>query len=99
MFPHVTHWLTTAFLQRIENCVRGLEANAKVILAGDFNVRSMAWGDWVSFAKGNKLVAMADSLGLVVVNHGSEPTFIGKGRGSIVDVTFVSEALMPSVRG
>lgn len=57
----------------------------------------VAWGDWTTCVRGNELVTFADSLGLVIANNGSEPTFVGRGAGSIVDVTFVSESLVPNV--
>lgn len=71
----------SSFLQRLENCINGLEANAKMVISGDFNAHSAPWGDWATCANGDELVAFADSLDLVVVNEGSEPTFIGKGAG------------------
>lgn len=95
--PPVAHF--QSFLQRLENCVRGLEIGAKIIVAGDFNARSGAWGDWFTCARGNELIAFADSLSLVVINEGSEPTYFGKGAGSIVDVTLASESLSRNVSG
>lgn len=87
------------FLQRLENNIRGLDPGASVVIGGDFNARSAAWGDWETCARGNELVAFADSLGLVILNRGSEPTFVARGAGAIVDVTFVSENMALYVGG
>lgn len=34
-----------------------------------------------------------DSLGLIIVNTGSEPTFTGRGAESVIDITLASESL------
>lgn len=79
------------FLQRIEDYIRAVEPGVPVLIAGDFNARSAAWGDWCQDLRGNELSALFDSLELIVMNEGSKSTFVGRGRGSIVDITVVSE--------
>lgn len=44
--------------------------------------------------RGQKLMAMVASLSLTCINRGEDPTFIGRGRGSVVDVSFASEGLV-----
>ena len=73
---------------------RGLD----VIVAGDFNAHSAAWGDRTNDVRGESLCALAASLGLAIANVGREPTFFLRGRGSIVDVTLVSESASGRLR-
>jgi len=94
--PAIAHFKD--FLQRLENCIRSLSAGTEVIIAADLNARSAAWGDWETNAKGNKLTAFVDSLVLVIMNKESNPTFTGRGAGSIVDVTIASEAIVQTTR-
>lgn len=82
-----------AFLDRLETSIRGLGRGVQVLVAGDLNARSAAWGDWTTNVRGEELAAMLDSLNLVVMNEGSKPTFVGIGAGSVIDVTLASEAL------
>lgn len=78
------------FLQRLEGSIRAILLSISVLVTGDFNARSAAWGDWVDNQRGEDLSALLDSLGLVIANEGSTPTFT-RGAGSIVDVTAMSE--------
>lgn len=90
----------TAFIQRLESAVRtSLADNAPVLIAGDFNARSAAWSDWETNSRGNILSSMLDTLGLLIINEGSNPTFVGIGRGSIVDIAAVSENIVNRING
>lgn len=80
------------FLQRLEDSIRAIPPSTAVLVTGDFNARSAAWGDWVNNQRGDDLSALLDSLGLVIANEGSIPTF-NRGAGSIVDITAMSEQL------
>lgn len=81
-----------AFLLRIEDSVRRRQGD--VIVAGDFNAKSAAWNCTTTDTRGEELSASADALRLEVANVGAEPTFHGRGAGSVVDVTLVSESLI-----
>jgi len=88
------------FLGRLETSVRrDRGVGVDLIVGGDFNARSASWGDRLTEVRGDDLAAFADSLGLVVMNSGREPTFFGRGRGSCVDVTFASESAARRIRG
>jgi len=93
--PAIAHF--TDFLQNLDDVIKGLGQGTKVIVAGDFNARSAAWGDWETNARDDELAIFADMLNLVIVNESSNPTFTGRGVGSIVDVTMVSENLAASI--
>jgi len=86
-------------LQRLEDKVRAAEPGVPVLIIGDFNARSAAWGDWCHDSRGDDLSTLFSSLGLQVLIKGSNPTFVGIGRGSLVDVTAVSEFLVRRVSG
>jgi len=80
-----------ALLDKLEQSVRLKDGH--IIIAGDFNARSAAWMDTTTDARGEELSHLVDTLCLDVVNTGSDPTFVGRGAGSVVDVTFASETL------
>jgi len=79
-----------SLLRRLENSVRTVMRDTPVVVAGDFNARSAAWGDRVTTSRGDELCDLLGSLQLIVLNEGSTPTF-NRGEGSIIDVTAVSE--------
>ena len=61
-----------------------------VLVAGDLNAKSMAWGSPVTDARGGALEEWLVSTGLAVLNRGSVDTCVRHNGGSIVDVTFAS---------
>lgn len=88
------------FLSRLEASVRKyLGTGVDLVIGGDFNARSASWGDHLTNARGDALAEFADSLGLVVMNSGREPTFFGRGEGSCVDVTFATGSTARKIRG
>ncbi|XP_047995913.1 uncharacterized protein LOC125233826 [Leguminivora glycinivorella] len=64
-----------------------------VIVAGDFNAKSTAWGCPATDVRGDVLEEWAISLGLTILNTGSESTCVRPQGESIVDITFASDAL------
>jgi len=88
------------FLGRLETSVRRHRgAGVDLIVGGDFNARSASWGDRLTESRGENLAAFAESLGLITLNSGREPTFFGREVGSCVDVTFASESATRKIRG
>jgi len=63
-----------------------------VIVTGDFYAHFAAYGECSNDFRGEGLCTLSDSLGLTVANFRRKQTFFMRGRGSIVDVTLVSEA-------
>lgn len=90
--PNQTLEAFSNFLQRLEDSIR-LAPGVPVLVAGDFNARSAAWGDRVNNRRGVELSALFETLELVVSNTGTTPTF-NRGNGSVVDVTATSESLV-----
>jgi len=99
--PNTAYTLFVDFLDRLEGSIRQQEPT--IIVAGDFNAKSPAWGDHSEEPKGRALGDMAASLGLAVCNKGDRPTFSRVYAGGIsrshIDVTFVSERDSTTVRG
>lgn len=58
-----------------------------ILVAGDLNAKSKAWGSAVDDWRGDQLARFAAEWGLWPENVGSVPTFAVDGRSSVVDVT------------
>lgn len=91
--PNTDYILFVDFLDRLEGCIRNKKG--MVIVTGDFNAKSPAWGDHREDQKGKTLMDMMVSLEMVVCNSGDKPTFTRVYDGGIsrshIDITFVSE--------
>lgn len=91
--PNTDYTLFVDFLDRLEGSIRNKKG--MVIVAGDFNAKSPAWGDHREDHKGKTLLDMTASLGMAVCNSGDKPTFTRVYEGGIsrshIDITFVSE--------
>lgn len=61
-----------------------------VVVAGDLNAKSMAWGSPITDPRGETLEEWVTSSGLCVLNQGSVSTCMRHNGSSIVDVTFAS---------
>ncbi|XP_061729131.1 uncharacterized protein LOC133534053 [Cydia pomonella] len=69
-----------------------------VLVAGDFNAKSTTWGCPATDPRGEVLEEWAVSLGLAVLNTGSESTCVRPQGESIVDITFASNVLARRVQ-
>lgn len=67
-------------------------ATASLIVAGDFNSHSAEWGSATNDARGAMLSEFALTLGLVVRNIGTQPTYRRVNASSVIDVTFTRAA-------
>lgn len=72
---------------------------SSVLVAGDFNAKSSAWGSRVTDARGEALQEWAVSMGLEIMNRGSVSTCVRQQGESIVDVTLASSDLARRVHG
>ncbi|XP_063367024.1 uncharacterized protein LOC134655491 [Cydia amplana] len=71
----------------------------QVVVAGDLNAKSMAWGCPATDIRGDLLEEWATMTGMSVLNRGSASTCVRWQGESIVDVTFATPALATRVRG
>lgn len=84
----------SATLQEYTHSLGDLEAsirargNASIVLAGDFNAWNIEWGSRTNNPRGVTLSDLASSLGLILANTGSTPTFVRGAANSIIDLTF-----------
>ncbi|XP_013173114.1 PREDICTED: uncharacterized protein LOC106121832, partial [Papilio xuthus] len=70
-----------------------------VVVMGDFNARSSAWGDVVTNPRGAVLEEWALTTGLTVLNRGSRPTCVRPQGNSVVDISFACPATARRVYG
>lgn len=70
-----------------------------LIVAGDFNAKSRAWGSSVTDPRGVALLEWAAAHDLSPLNRGSEFTCVRMGGGSVIDITFAESSVAPRVQG
>ncbi|XP_013161430.1 PREDICTED: uncharacterized protein LOC106113211 [Papilio xuthus] len=70
-----------------------------VVVMGDFNAKSSAWGDVVTNPRGAVLEEWALTTGLTVLNRGSKPTCVRPQGNSVVDISFACPATARRVYG
>lgn len=71
----------------------------QVLVLGDLNSKSPAWGSPAADARGEILEEWLVEHGLTVLNRGTMHTCVRRNGGSIVDVTFASHGLAPRIQG
>lgn len=81
-----------AFLNELETLVQWSHPR-HLVIAGDLNAKSAAWGSPVTRPRGNALMDWAAAHCMVVANKGSDATCVRANGESIVDVTFTSTQL------
>jgi len=71
--------------------------DAQIIIAGDFNAKSLTWGERHHNAKGGSLVEWTSGLGLKILNdpRGRVSTCVQSQGESIVDITMALCAVLP----
>lgn len=89
----------TAFAEWLEDLAETIRPERKsVVVTGDFNAKSTGWGCPQGDERGQLLEEWAASLGLVCLNEGDVPTFERANYGSVLDLTFGSEHLLPRLK-
>lgn len=84
-------------LDGLEDCLNSMHGH--VMVGGDFNSKAVEWGMPVPDSRGRRLMEAAARLCLTVLNVGNVSTFRRVGcSGTIPDVTFASESLLPLTR-
>ncbi|XP_070162482.1 uncharacterized protein [Polyergus mexicanus] len=69
----------------------------KIIIAGDFNAKANLWGASANDGRGLLLTRWAAERDLRIANTGDSPTCVRPQGSSIVDLTWVSPDLFPSI--
>lgn len=78
--------------------VVGRAGSRQVCVLGDFNAKSVMWGNPLSNARGTAVELWAASTGLSLLNRGRVQTCVRRQGGSIVDLTFATAGLAARVR-
>ncbi|OWR53447.1 reverse transcrpitase [Danaus plexippus plexippus] len=86
-----------SFLATVEGVILRV-APSPVLVAGDLNAWSRAWGSIRTNARGRVLESWVLSLGLQILNRGTTPTCVRWQGTSIVDVTFATPSLAARIR-
>ncbi|XP_014298970.1 uncharacterized protein LOC106693914 [Microplitis demolitor] len=85
-------------LGSIKDMVR--QVTGEVIIAGDFNAKSVAWGMSCSDTRGSEVMDMIARLDLTVLNRGSTSTFRRSGyRETIIDITLATADVAAIITG
>ena len=84
---------------RLEEVVAELSNRGEVIIAGDFNAKSVAWGSPRDCPRGRRLCEAVETLDLVTMNRGDRPTFEGPRGTSHIDVTMATPGISARIRG
>ncbi|XP_011859148.1 PREDICTED: uncharacterized protein LOC105556664 [Vollenhovia emeryi] len=90
---HFEGWLSD-----IERFVRRLSPKP-VLVAGDFNAWSTAWGSRRTNSKGEALERWTAALGLVLLNQGRVSTCVRRQGSSIIDLTWATPSAARLVTG
>lgn len=79
------------YLSDLANNFRSATRSHSIILGGDFNAASEAWGSKRTDRRGALMLEWMAANGLVVINEGTAPTFHRGDQESHVDLTICSE--------
>ncbi|XP_050561732.1 uncharacterized protein LOC118274342 [Spodoptera frugiperda] len=91
--PNISLQEYEAYLDGIANCIRCKCSPRPVLVLGDFNAHSRAWGSTRDRPRGHAVQDWAASLDLRLLNRGSVPTCVRWQGESIVDLTWATPSL------
>lgn len=84
-------------LEEIADCISQSQYK-NMIIAGNFNARSVRWEDRITSERGEILEAWANQLDLRLVNEGGTPTCSRPQGDSIVDFTWFTPGLINKIQ-
>ena len=96
--PNETANEYTARLEEISNTIEQM-GTTNVILAGDFNAKSEAWGSTTSNPRGRRLLELIEQHNLTILNTGNAPTFERREQESSIDVTAGGSSITQRIGG
>uniref|UniRef100_A0ABD2WSB4 Endonuclease/exonuclease/phosphatase domain-containing protein n=1 Tax=Trichogramma kaykai TaxID=54128 RepID=A0ABD2WSB4_9HYME len=88
--PRLSH---EEFIGLLNNIVDEARGKTPVLVAGDFNAWATEWGSRETKPRGRELLNSLATLDVLLLNTGSEPTFVGEQGESVIDLTFASVSL------
>lgn len=95
--PNATREEFLEFLDDLSEEVRRLDGR-RVIVCGDFNSKSIAWGSPKTDRRGEMVEEWAAETDMRLVNTGLEPTCVRVQGESYIDLTWASPDLMSKIR-
>ncbi|XP_060845168.1 uncharacterized protein LOC132924737 [Rhopalosiphum padi] len=84
-----------AFLSNLEHSV--ITHNGDSIICGDFNAHHTSWGSRSNSSKGDAILDLIQSLGLVICNVSTSPTFVRGSGSSVIDITLASPRVAANI--
>lgn len=87
-----------AYLDGLSSCIRACYPRPVLVL-GDFNAHSRAWGNSQDNARGDVLLEWAASADLRLLNHGSVSTCVRWQGESVVDLSWATPAAVRLISG
>ncbi|KAL9877287.1 uncharacterized protein ACN2A1_013694 isoform 1-T2 [Glossina fuscipes fuscipes] len=87
-------WTQSEFQSMLDELVADAREKPSVLIAGDFNAWAFEWDSKACNARGRSLLEAFAMLKVSLLNDGQRDTFRKAGRGSKVDLTFVSDSLV-----
>uniref|UniRef100_A0ABD2X125 Endonuclease/exonuclease/phosphatase domain-containing protein n=1 Tax=Trichogramma kaykai TaxID=54128 RepID=A0ABD2X125_9HYME len=88
--PRLSH---EEFIGLLNNIVDEARGKTPVLVASDFNAWATEWGSRETKPRGRALLNALATLDVLLLNTGSEPTFVGEQGESVIDLTFASVSL------
>lgn len=93
--PNISREEYEAFLNRLSISLK--KHKKEILVAGDFNAKSHAWGSNIEDPKGKMLLDWIAENQLIIQNEGTEPTFMRHGQTSFIDVTLSTAKLSTAI--
>ena len=84
-----------SYLLNLGNDIR--KHQKPVVLAGDLNAKSAAWGSPKDDKRGDALAEWLTERDMIILNKGNKPTFVRGGQESFIDITSCDEKLAPYI--
>lgn len=78
-------------LLRIQTDIITFGKGKMVAITGDFNARNPCWGGEITNRRGKEMLEWANSLNLIILNDGKQPTCIRPNGKSYIDLTILNE--------
>lgn len=88
-------WTIGEFQNMLDKIVDDARSKSPIVIGGDFNAWALEWGSRFTNERGARLLESFANLNVTLVTDGSKETFSRAGRSSIIDITFVSNSLLP----
>ncbi len=73
-------------------------SKSPIIIAGDFNAWSTAWGSRSTNHRGRLVLEFLSQTNLTIINSGTQNTFQKGNKGSVIDLMFANDALSRHIK-